>query len=169
MFLLVFLLALGSHSCCLRCTGSAHVSEFWIKIKMFCKLKTLAMILMIPIEVLSINPSASVFLIGTFNVYHKDWLTCSGGTDRLVNSVTIFLPQNDLSQMVNFLLRSQIVTLTVLLFYLYICFFWCKYLFYNSFLSIAKLWSCCCLSLRWLSIKFTAGCHVSLHSLPYFL
>ena len=73
---------------------------------------------MIPTEVLSINLSASVFLIGTFNAYHKDWLTCSGGTDRLVNSVTIFLPQ-----MVTFLLRSQIVTLTVLLFHLYICFF----------------------------------------------
>ena len=32
-------------------------------------------------EVLSINPSANVFVFGDFNVYHKDWLTYSGGTD----------------------------------------------------------------------------------------
>ena len=33
-------------------------------------------------EVLSINPSANVFVFGDFNVHHKDWLICSGGTDR---------------------------------------------------------------------------------------
>ena len=33
-------------------------------------------------EVLSINPSANVFVFGDFNVHHKDWLTYSGGTDR---------------------------------------------------------------------------------------
>ena len=33
-------------------------------------------------EVLSINPSANVFVFGDFNIHHKDWLTCSGGTDR---------------------------------------------------------------------------------------
>ena len=33
-------------------------------------------------EVLSINPSANVFIFGDFNVDHKDWLTYSGGTDR---------------------------------------------------------------------------------------
>ena len=32
-------------------------------------------------EVLSINPSANVFVFGDFNVYHKDWLTYSGGND----------------------------------------------------------------------------------------
>ena len=32
-------------------------------------------------EVLSINPSGNVFVFGDFNVYHKDWLTYSGGTD----------------------------------------------------------------------------------------
>ena len=54
-------------------------------------------------EVLSINPSA-VFVFGDFNVHYKDLLTYSGGTDGLVNSVTIFLSQmtNFLSQMVNF-------------------------------------------------------------------
>ena len=33
------------------------------------------------VEVLSINPSANVFVFGDFNVHHKDWLTYSGGTD----------------------------------------------------------------------------------------
>ena len=33
-------------------------------------------------QVLSINPSANVFVFADFNVHHKDWLTYSGGTDR---------------------------------------------------------------------------------------
>ena len=33
-------------------------------------------------EVLSINPSANVFVFGDFNIHHKNWLTYSGGTDR---------------------------------------------------------------------------------------
>ena len=33
-------------------------------------------------EILSINPSANIFLFGDFNVHHKDWLTYSGGTDK---------------------------------------------------------------------------------------
>ena len=33
-------------------------------------------------EVLSINPSANVFVFGDFNIHHKDWLTYFGGTDR---------------------------------------------------------------------------------------
>ena len=33
-------------------------------------------------EVLSINPSANVFVFGDFGVHRKDWLTYSGGTDR---------------------------------------------------------------------------------------
>ena len=33
-------------------------------------------------EVLSINPSANVFVFRDFNFHHKDWLTYSGGTDR---------------------------------------------------------------------------------------
>ena len=33
-------------------------------------------------EVLSINPSANVFVFGDFNVDHKDWLTYSCVTDR---------------------------------------------------------------------------------------
>ena len=33
-------------------------------------------------EVLSMNPSANMFVFGDFNVHHKDWLTYSGGTDQ---------------------------------------------------------------------------------------
>ena len=33
-------------------------------------------------EVLSLSPSANVFVFGDFNVHHKDWLTYSGETDR---------------------------------------------------------------------------------------
>ena len=33
-------------------------------------------------EVLSINPSAKVFVFEDFYVHHKDWLTYSGGTER---------------------------------------------------------------------------------------
>ena len=33
-------------------------------------------------EVLSINPSANVFVFGEFNFHHKGWLVYSGGTDR---------------------------------------------------------------------------------------
>ena len=32
-------------------------------------------------EVLSINPSANIFVFGDFDVHHKDWLAYSGGTD----------------------------------------------------------------------------------------
>ena len=46
-------------------------------------------------EVLSIKPSASVFVFGDFNVNHKDCLTYSHGTDRSgeLDLVIIFLSQ----------------------------------------------------------------------------
>ena len=53
-------------------------------------------------EVLSINPSANVFVFGDFNVYHKDWLTYSGGTGRPGELCYNFSISNDLTQMVNF-------------------------------------------------------------------
>ena len=53
-------------------------------------------------EVLSINPSANVFVFGDFNVHHKDWLTYSGGTDRSGELCYNFSISNDLTQMVNF-------------------------------------------------------------------
>ena len=51
-------------------------------------------------KVLSINPSANVFVFGNFHVHHKDWDTYSGGTDRSGE-----LYQNNLTQMVNFRTR----------------------------------------------------------------
>ena len=53
-------------------------------------------------EVLSINPSANVFVFEDFNAHHKDWLTYSGGTDRPGELYHDFSISNDLTQMVNF-------------------------------------------------------------------
>ena len=53
-------------------------------------------------EVLSINPSANVFVFGDFNVHHKDWLTYSGGADRPGELCYNFSIPNDLPQMVKF-------------------------------------------------------------------
>ena len=53
-------------------------------------------------EVLSINPSANVFVFGDFNIHHKDWLTYSCGTDRPGELCYNFSISNDLTQMVNF-------------------------------------------------------------------
>ena len=39
-------------------------------------------------EVVSINPSANVFVFGDFNIHHKDWLTYSGRTDKTKESIT---------------------------------------------------------------------------------
>ena len=53
-------------------------------------------------EVLSINPSANVFVFGDFNVHHKDWLTYSSGTDRPGELRYNFSISNDVTQMVDF-------------------------------------------------------------------
>ena len=53
-------------------------------------------------EVLSINPSANVFLFGDFDVHHKHWLTYSGRTDKYAELCYNFSISNDLTQMVNF-------------------------------------------------------------------
>ena len=71
-------------------------------------------------EVLSINPSANVFLFQDFNTHHKDWLTYSGGTDQPDELCYNFSVSNDLTQMVTFLLRSQTIILTVQLFWIYL-------------------------------------------------
>ena len=55
-------------------------------------------------DVLSINPSANIFVFGEFNVHHKEWLTYSGGTDRpgeLCYNFSVII-SNDLTQMVTF-------------------------------------------------------------------
>ena len=53
-------------------------------------------------EVLSINPSANVFVFGDFNVHHMEWLTYSGGTDRPGELCYNFSISNYLTQIVNF-------------------------------------------------------------------
>ena len=53
-------------------------------------------------EVLSIIPSANVFVFGDLNIHHKDWLTYSGGTDQPGELCYNFSISNDLTQMVNF-------------------------------------------------------------------
>ena len=53
-------------------------------------------------EVLSINPSANVFVFGNFNIHYKDWLTYSSGTDRPAELCSNFSISNDLTQIVNF-------------------------------------------------------------------
>ena len=53
-------------------------------------------------EVLSINPSANVFVLGDFNVHHKDWLIYSGGNDRSDELCYNFSISNNLAQIVNF-------------------------------------------------------------------
>ena len=53
-------------------------------------------------EVLLIQPSANVFIFADVNVHHKDWLTCSGGTDRPGKLHYTFSVPNDLTQIVNF-------------------------------------------------------------------
>ena len=48
-------------------------------------------------EVLSINPSVNVFVFGGSIVHHKDWLTCSGGTDWPGELYYNFSISNDLT------------------------------------------------------------------------
>ena len=101
-----------------------------------------------------------------FNVHHVDWLTYSGGNDTY-NSVITFLSQVTILRWFTFLLRSQTAILAVLFFWIYL---FLLLLFVLQLLpSIGKLWSCCCLSFHWLSIKFITGCLVLLHSLWLFL
>ena len=58
-------------------------------------------------EVLSINPSAYVFVFGDFNTHHKDWFICPGGSDRLGELCYNFSISNDLTQMINSLTRIR--------------------------------------------------------------
>ena len=53
-------------------------------------------------EVLSINPSANVFVFVDFNVDHEDWLTFPCRIDRPGQLFYNFSVSNDLTQMVNF-------------------------------------------------------------------
>ena len=48
-------------------------------------------------EVLSINLSANAFVLGNFNIHHKDWLTSSGGTEISGEICYNFSISNDLT------------------------------------------------------------------------
>ena len=72
-------------------------------------------------EILSINPSANAFVLGVFNVHYKDWFTYSWGNSAWLRSLT-------------FLLGSQNVILTVLLFWIY--FFFLVLVFVLQWLSL---------------------------------
>ena len=71
-------------------------------------------------EVISINPSANVFVFRDFNVHHKDWLTYSSGTDSKGELCNNFSISNDLPRWLILLLISQTVILTVLLFWIHL-------------------------------------------------
>ena len=68
-------------------------------------------------EVLSINPSA-VLVFGNFNIYQKDWLTYSRGTDQPGELCYNFCISNDLTQMVNFPTWTPDWIIIVLLFWI---------------------------------------------------
>ena len=53
-------------------------------------------------QVLSINPSANVFVFEAFNVHLKDWLTYSHETDKTGELRYNFPISNNLTQKVNF-------------------------------------------------------------------
>ena len=74
-------------------------------------------------EVLSINPTDNAFVFGDFNVYHKGWVTYSGGTFQMT-----------LLRWLTFLLGFLTVTLTVLLFW--ICFSLLTLVFAVQWLSL---------------------------------
>ena len=71
--------------------------------------------------------------------------------------------------MVNFLPRTLIVALTVLVFWIYF-FFRFKYFFYSGFPSFEIFWLCCCLSFHWLFLlKLKRRCNFWSHFLCLFL
>ena len=69
-------------------------------------------------EVLSVNPSPNVFVLGDYNDHHKNWLTYSGGTNtprELCYNLDKFKSQMTLLRWLRFLLGSLTVTLKILL------------------------------------------------------
>ena len=53
-------------------------------------------------EVLSISPSANIFIFRDFNAHHKDWLTYSGEINRPGELCYNFSILNDITQVGNF-------------------------------------------------------------------
>ena len=60
-------------------------------------------------EVLSISPSANIFVFGDFNAHHRDWIAYSGGADRPGELCYNFSISNDMTLVgwLTFLLGSQ--------------------------------------------------------------
>ena len=111
-------------------------------------------------DVFWINPSANVFVFGDFNVHHKDWLTYSGGSDSSGELCYDFSAANNLTQVVNFPIRipdcdSHSPALLDFFFFLMLVFV--IWLFLHREILLL------------LSIIFTTGCPISLHSLWLFL
>ena len=90
-------------------------------------------------EVLSIDPSADVFVFGYFNVHRKDWLTYPGGTDQSGELWYNFSISNDLTDMVNFPTPiADCDSHSPALLDLFISSHASIYLFYSGFPSIGK-------------------------------
>ena len=71
-------------------------------------------------KVLSINPSVNVFVFVDFSIHHKDWLTYCHGSDRPGELCYNFFILNDLIRWLTFILGTLTVTLTALLFWIYL-------------------------------------------------
>ena len=84
-------------------------------------------------EVLSVNPSANIFVFRDLHIHHKNWLTYSSGTDQPGKLCSI---SYDLTQMVNFpTWFPDCDSCSPVLLDLLIS---SEYLFYNGFPSIGK-------------------------------
>ena len=92
---------------------------------------------------------------------------CLWNWQTWLNFAIIILSRITLLRWLTLLLGFLIVTLTVLLFWIYF-YLLALVFFYNGFPSIGKFWSCSCLSFHWLFIIFTKGCSVSSHCLWLF-
>ena len=117
-------------------------------------------------EVLSTNLSANLFVFGDFNIHHKDWLTYSGGTDRSSELCYNFAILNDLTHMVHFPTwipdcdsHSSVVLVLFISSDASICSTMAFPPLGNSDHVVVSV------SIDRLSIKFTMGCPISLHSL----
>ena len=119
-------------------------------------------------EVLSINPSANVFVFRDLTSIIKTGLPILVELIDLANSVIIYLSQTTLLRWLTFLIGSQTMILTVLLFW--IAFFLLTLIFVLQWLSLQ--WGILMIMLSQfplLSIIFTTRCPILLHCLWLFL
>ena len=75
----------------------------------------------------------------TLNVYHKEWLTYSAGTDRSGELCFYFFISNDLTQMVTFQLGCLTMALSQSCSFESVYILCHKYLFYSGYCSIGKV------------------------------